>query len=69
MITRTVSIRLTDELIKRFYEKCNKQGCGRNDFVKNAIIDSLKEKPKPVVSWTMYDDDGNVIGRSKPENS
>ena len=48
--------------------KCNTDECTRTDFIKGAIEDSLKEKPKPVVSWTMYDDDGNVVARSS-ENS
>jgi len=56
-------------LLDNIDSKCNTDECTRTDFIKQAIEDSLKEKPKPVVSWTMYDDDGNVIGRSKPENS
>ena len=47
MSSRTVSIRLSSELIQRIDEKCVTDGCCRNDFVKNAINDALESK-KPV---------------------
>jgi len=57
--TRTVSIRLSSELIQRIDEKCVTDGCCRNDFVKNAINEALKsEKSIPVmkVKRVSYDD-------------
>jgi len=45
--SRTVSIRLSSELIERIDEKCITDGCCRNDFVKKAIEYSL-ESQKPV---------------------
>jgi len=45
--SRTVSIRLSSELIQRIDEKCVTDGCCRNDFVKKAIEYSLKSQ-KPV---------------------
>jgi len=63
--SRTVSIRLSSELIQRIDEKCVTDGCCRNDFVKNAINDALKsEKVEPLVikHGKILDDDGNVIG-------
>jgi len=55
-------------ILDKIDSQCNTDGCFRSDFIKHAIENSLKEKPKPVVSWTMYDDDGNVVARSS-ENS
>ncbi|MCH8982179.1 hypothetical protein IH922_09200 [candidate division KSB1 bacterium] len=48
MSRRTVSIRLSSELIQRIDEKCVTDGCCRNDFVKNAINDALKSKDEPI---------------------
>ena len=46
MSSRTVSIRLSSELIQRIDEKCVTDGCCRNDFVKKAIEDRLvSQKP------------------------
>ena len=59
MSSRTVSIRLSSELIQRIDEKCVTDGCCRNDFVKNAINEALKsEKSIPVmkVKRVSYDD-------------
>ena len=47
MNSRTISIRLSSELIERIDEKCVTDVCCRNDFVKKAIEDSL-ESQKPV---------------------
>jgi len=58
--SRTVSIRLSSELIQRIDEKCVTEGYCRNDFVKNAINEALKEKNKPVsegkITAVSYDD-------------
>jgi len=57
--SRTVSIRLSFELIQRIDEKCVTDGCCRNDFIKNAINEALKsEKSIPVmkVKRVSYDD-------------
>jgi len=67
--TRSITVRLDSMILDKIDSKCNTDGCFRSDFIKQAIEDSLKEKPKPVTDWTMYDDYGNVIARSKPENS
>ena len=57
MSRRTISIRLSSELIQRIDDRCNTDGCCRNDFVKNAINKALKE-PIPVmkVKRVSYDD-------------
>jgi len=58
--SRTVSIRLSSELIQRIDERCNTDGCCRNDFVKNAINNALKSKDEPIpvmkVRRVSYDD-------------
>jgi len=57
--SRTVSIRLSSELIQRIDEKCVRDGCCRNDFVKNAINEALEsEESIPVmkVKRVSYDD-------------
>ena len=46
-MSKTISIRLSSELIQRIDEKCITDGCCRNDFVKKAIEYSLKSQ-KPV---------------------
>ena len=60
MSSRTVSIRLSSELIQRIDERCNTDGCCRNDFVKNAINDALESKKEPIpvmkVKRVSYDD-------------
>ena len=60
MSSRTISIRLSSELIQRIDEKCVTDGCCRNDFVKNAINEALKSENKPVsevkVTAVSYDD-------------
>ena len=63
MSSRTVSIRLSSELIEQIDEKCVTDECCRNDFVKNAINEALKsEKSIPVMHGKILDDFGNVIG-------
>jgi len=57
--SRTISIRLSSELIQRIDEKCVTDGCCRNDFVKKAIENALEsEKPIPEAKVTKvsYDD-------------
>ena len=60
MSSRTVSIRLSSELIQRIDERCNTDRCCRNDFVKNAINEALKTEKKPIpvmkVKRVSYDD-------------
>jgi len=41
MNTKTVSIRLPIELIEKIDEKCSKEGCCRNDYVKSVINEDL----------------------------
>ena len=71
MNTKTISIRLSSELIQRIDEKCNTDGCCRNDFVKEAIENSLKNDKKPIqevkVKAVSYDDGKTWIDLS--ENS
>jgi len=58
--SRTISIRLSSELIQRIDEKCVTDGCCRNDFVKNAINEALKPENEPIpvmkVKRVSYDD-------------
>ena len=60
MNTRTISIRLSSELIQRIDERCNTDDCCRNDFVKYAIEEQLKPREKPLqnakVKSISYDD-------------
>ena len=60
MSSRTVSIRLSSELIQRIDQRCNTDGCCRNDFVKKAINDALGSQNKPIpelkVTKISYDD-------------
>jgi len=65
--SRTVSIRLSSELIQRIDEKCVTDGCCRNDFVKKAINEALEKEPvtvnPPIMAHgKILDDYGNVIG-------
>ncbi len=67
MSSRTVSIRLSSELIQRIDEKCVTDGCCRNDFVKKSINEALEKEPVTVKPSIMahgkiLDDDGNIIG-------
>ena len=60
MSSRTISIRLSSEIIQRIDDRCNTDGCCRNDFVKNAINEALKTEKKPIpvmkVKRVSYDD-------------
>ena len=60
MSSRTVSIRLSSELIELIDEKCVTDGYCRNDFIKNAINEALNPKYKPIptmkVKRVSYDD-------------
>ena len=57
MSSRTISIRLSSEMIQEIDEKCVTDGCCRNDFVKNAISEALKEPiPTMKVKKVSYDD-------------
>jgi len=31
------SVRLSEELEEQLYERCNKLGCSKNDFIKNSV--------------------------------
>jgi len=58
--SRTVSIRLSSELIQRIDDRCVADGCCRNDFVKNAINNALESEKEPIpvmkVKRVSYDD-------------
>ena len=60
MSSRTISIRLSSEIIQRIDDRCNTDGCCRNDFVKNAINNALESEKKPIpvmkVKRVSYDD-------------
>ena len=59
MSSRTVSIRLSSEMIQDIDEKCNTDGCCRNDFVKKAIETALEYKKSVAELQNMrvsYDD-------------
>jgi len=55
-VSKTISIRLSSELIQRIDEKCVTDGCCRNDFVKKAIEDSLKSVAEVQNLRVSYDD-------------
>ena len=62
-MSKTISIRLSSELIQRIDEKCVTDGCCRNDFVKNAITNALnpKEEIIPEIKVTkISNDDGKT---------
>jgi len=44
MSTKTVSIRLPDDMIERIDEKCSEKGTCRNDYVKSLIEKDLNTK-------------------------
>ena len=60
MSSRTVSIRLSSELIQRIDERCVTDRCCRNDFVKKAINNALESEKEPIpvmkVKRVSYDD-------------
>jgi len=66
MTTRTISFRLEESLINEIDKVCEKQGCNRNDWVKNALENQLdlesasenEEKPRAqgAVVKVSYDD-------------
>ena len=66
MTTRTKSFRLEESLINEIDEMCKKQGCNRNDWVKNALENQLElestteneERPpsKGTITKVSYDD-------------
>ena len=47
-MSKTISIRLSSELIQRIDDRCNTDECCRNDFVKNAINYALNLNDEPV---------------------
>ncbi len=59
-MSKTISIRLSSELIERIDKKCVTNGCCRNDFVKKAIENALESEKKPVAELknirVSYDD-------------
>lgn len=59
-MSRTISIRLSTEMIQEIDEKCTTGKCCRNDFIKNAIFEALKLEKKPVseakITRISYDD-------------
>jgi len=59
-VSKTISIRLSSELIQRIDDRCNTDECCRNDFVKNAINNALKSEKDPIpevkVTRVSYDD-------------
>ena len=62
-MSKTISIRLSSELIQRIDEKCVTDGCCRNDFVKNAINEALKPENEPIPEVKVIrisDDDGKT---------
>ena len=65
MTTRTISFRLEESLINEIDKVCEKQGCNRNDWVKNALENQLelesteneeKSRAKGAVVKVSYDD-------------
>ena len=66
MTTRTISFRLEESLINEIDKVCEKQGCNRNDWVKNALENQLelestvKDKDAPElkarITKVSYDD-------------
>ena len=64
-MTVTKSFRLEESLINEIDEMCGKQGCNRNDWVKNALenqleLESTENEDKSLVKGTItkisYDD-------------
>ncbi len=43
MKTKTASVRLDQELFEEIDNRCEKEACSRNDFIKNAINLALEE--------------------------
>ena len=64
-MTVTKSFRLEESLINEIDEVCGKQGCNRNDWVKNALVNQLelestenedKSLVKGTITKVSYDD-------------
>ncbi|MEK0367717.1 MAG: hypothetical protein QQN45_07305 [Nitrosopumilus sp.] len=60
-MSKTISIRLSSELIQRIDEKCVTDRCCRNDFVKKAIEDALGSVPEIKVTKVSYDDWTDIV--------
>ena len=75
MTTRTISFRLEESLINEIDEICEKQGCNRNDWVKNALENQLelestiknKEEPRPKARITKVSYDDGKTWEDVPE--
>ena len=65
MSSRTVSIRLSSEMIQEIDEKCNTDGCCRNDFVKKAIETALKSVAELENIRVSYDDGKTWVNLEK----
>ncbi len=77
MTTKTKSFRLEESLINEIDEVCGKQGCNRNDWVKNALekqleLESTENEEKPRAQGTIikvsYDDGKTWLDVAEVEN-
>ena len=77
-MTVTKSFRLEESMINEIDEVCEKQGCNRNDWVKNALENQLelestiKDKEEPVpkarITKISYDDGKTWVDIPELEN-
>ncbi len=78
MTTRTKSFRLEESLINEIDKVCEKQGCNRNDWVKNALENQLelesienedKSRVKGTITKVSYDDGKTWVDVAEIENA
>ena len=79
MTTRTKSFRLEESLINEIDQVCEKQGCNRNDWVKNALENQLelesttenedKSLVKGTITKVSYDDGKTWVDVAELENA
>ncbi|GEM_PF-7127363 len=60
MTTRTASIRLGKQDFENIDATCEKLGCTRNDFVKDAIKQKLSDTGKDTIEKIQTNDDGRI---------
>jgi len=52
--TKTASVRLPEEMFEEIDEVCDGIGCSRNDWIKDALKDKLREEINDLTNKTDY---------------
>ena len=48
MVYRVVSTKLTEEEHTKLLDVCNREGCSPSSLIKDAVLNKIEEKEKPV---------------------